>query len=122
MLHPSFRPRGSTLVAAVVFIAIISGATGIAFMATSHLGRNAQRTRQYEGALAVGDANLEWAFAQWRSICRTQSNVAMPGSNFSTITSPTASWLPQPTGYSVSNYNIVAVDVQGNPLAASATP
>src|SRR4051812_36768599 len=122
MLHPTFRTRGSTLVAAIIFIAIISGATGIAFMATTHLGRNAQRTRQYEGAIAVGDANLEWAFAQWRSICRSQGNVAMSGSNFTGITSPSAAWLPQPTGYAVSNYNIIAVDVEGNAIDPAAAP
>lgn len=124
MLKPTSRSCGSTLVAAVIFIAIISGATGIAFMATTHLGRNAQRTRQYEGAIAVGDAHLEWAFAQWRSICRSQGNVAMSGSNFgaSAITAPNASWIPQPTGYSVSNYFVEAVDAQSKVLAPAATP
>src|SRR4051812_48336725 len=122
MNNSQFRRAGSTLVAAVIFIAVISAATGVAFMATTHLGRNAQRTRQYEGAIAVGDANLEWAFAQWRTICRGQANIPLPGSNFTAITAPTASWLPQPTGYTTSNYSVVATDVQGNTLAAATAP
>src|SRR4051812_45224214 len=108
------RRTGSTLVAAVLFIAILSAATGVGLMSTSHLGRNAQRTRQYEGAIAVGDGNLEWAFAQWRTLCRAQGNVALPGSSFTAISAPAASWLPQPSGYTTSNYGIVATDVQGN--------
>lgn len=122
MTKSNSRYCGSTLVAAVIFIAIISTATGIAFMATTHLGRNAQRTRQYEGAVAVGDGNLEWAFAQWRTICRGQANIPLPGSNFTGITAPTVTWLPQPTGYTTSNYSVVAVDVQGNPVAAGTAP
>lgn len=111
MNRSNHRSSGSTLVAAVIFIAILSAATGIAFMATTHLGRNAQRTRQYEGAVAVGDGHLEWAFAQWRSLCRTQGNIALPGDSFKSISAPTASWLPQPNGYTVSNYGIKAMDL-----------
>src|SRR4051794_28690480 len=114
--------RGSTLIAAIVFIVIISTATGVALLATSHIGRNAQRTRQYEGVIAVGDAHLEWAFAQWRSICRASSNVALPTSSFAGITQPNAGWLPQPSGYTVTNYTVQAVDVQGNPLASGTKP
>jgi hypothetical protein len=110
MTKSHLRTRGSTLVAAVIFIAIISAATGVAFMATTHLGRNSQRTRQYEGAIAVGDGHLEWAFAQWRTLCRAQGNLALPGNSFQFITTPTASWLPQPTGYSVTNFTVQAMD------------
>jgi hypothetical protein len=111
MIHLRLRPRGSTLVAAVLFIAIISAATGVAFMATTHLGRNGQRTRQYEGAIAAGDGTLEWAFAQWRTISRGQGNVALPGDSFKDITAPTAAWLPQPAGYTVTKYKIQAMDL-----------
>ena len=121
-MYHSKSSRGSTLVAAAIFIAIISGATGIAFLATTHLARNAQRTRQYEGAMAVGDAHLEWAFAQWRAICRTQNNVALSGASFTGITPPTSSWLPQPAGYTVSNFQVIGVDVQGNAISTSTTP
>jgi hypothetical protein len=111
MTKSRLRRSGSTLVAAVLFIAIISAATGVAFMATTHLGRNAQRTRQYEGAVAVGDGHLEWAFAQWRTLCRGQGNVALPGDAFKNITAPTAGWLPQPSGYTVTKYKVQAMDL-----------
>jgi hypothetical protein len=117
-----FRRSGSTLVAAVLFIAILSAATGVALMSTSHLGRNAQRTRQYEGAIAVGDGHLEWAFAQWRTLCRAQANIPLPGSSFSGITAPSAASLPQPSGYTTSNYSVVATDVQGNAMAVGTAP
>lgn len=122
MTKSNLRSCGSTLVAAVIFIAIISAATGVAFMATTHLGRNAQRTRQYESAVAVADGHLEWAYAQWRTISRGQGNIVMPGANFSSITAPTASWLPQPTGYTVTKYKIEAMDLlQANLIMADQT-
>src|SRR4051812_38346010 len=122
-LHPE-RRRGSTLVGAVIFIAVITGATGLALMSTSTLGRNVQRTRLYENAIAVGDAHLEWEFAQWRSICRSAPNQALPGANFKTaIGLPPSAWLPEPIGYSVNaaTYGVVAADVEGRVLTNLAT-
>ena len=112
---------GSTLVAAATFITIFSVAIGLAISATNGIGRNANRTRSMQSAIAVGDAYLEWSFAQWRATCRTQGNSALPASSFS-VTAPTPSWVPQPIGYTASNYTITAVNVEGQPLGSGATP
>lgn len=123
---PKLRGRGaeagSALLVTVTLIAVFSLAVGIAVSSTANVGRNADRTRNLQSGIAVGDAYLEWAYAQWRATCRGQGNTALPGSSFAGISSPTANWLPQPTGYTVSNFGIAAVDVEGNPQNASTPP
>ncbi len=116
------RRRGSTLLIAATFIAIISAAVGAAFLATTSVGRGAARTKTLEGALTVGDAYTEWAFAQWRTTCRAQNNTPLAGSAFASITAPSATYLPQPTGFTVSNFAVVATDVEGNVQATGAPP
>src|SRR5262249_23489490 len=45
-----------------------------------------------------------------------------PGSSFAAITTPGAGFLPQPAGYTATNYTITAVDVEGNPQSSSTPP
>lgn len=122
-LRPPIRRRdGSALLASVTFITIFSVAIGLAVASTLQIGRNAQRTRTRESAMAVGDAYLEWAFAQWRNTCRLQGNLALPASAFASMSAPAAGLLPQPAGYTVSNFAITATDVELQAQSTSTPP
>jgi hypothetical protein len=114
--------RGMSLIATAAFITVLSTAVAVGFLATTRTARSAARTKTLEAAVAVGDAYTEYAFAQWRSICRTQNNTPLPSSNFTTIAAPAGSFLPQPSGYTVANFSVVATDVEGKAIGSTTTP
>src|SRR3712207_4253978 len=117
----SHSRAGSTLVLAASFIAVLSVSVGFALLGTPQIGRNSARTRSLQGAIAVGDAYTEWAFAQWRAKCRTQGNVTLPGSSFSP-TLPPAGFLADPAGFQVSGFGVWATDVEGKRLTKQSPP
>src|SRR6266478_10182070 len=92
--------RGSSLIATAAFIVVLSGAVGLAFLATTNVGRNATRTKSLQAAIAVGDGYLESAFGQWRAKCRTLSGDPLPAGSFSLV-APSTVDLPQPNGYTI---------------------
>lgn len=113
------------MVAAIFFTAIIAVMVGVAVTTTGHIARNTQRSRLQEGAVAVGDAYLEWAFAQWRTACRTQ-----PNQNLATIpitdpnSDPSNPVLTEPNGFSIvpGSYRVAAVDPMLQPMGTGLGP
>src|SRR5690349_15061066 len=119
----SKRNAGSTMVAAVVFTSIVAVVVGVAVTSTGHVARNTQRSKLREGALATGDAYLEWAFAQWRAACRLQPNRNLSTGEI-TINNPPAGMLTEPRGFSIvpGTYRVAAVDPMLQPMAANNGP
>ncbi len=116
-----FRREGSTLIVATILTLIIATTVGCAVWLTMQTARGAGRTVALDSSLAVADAYIEWAFAQWRSTCQAQANIPRPTQDF-TITSPSSAYLPSPSGYSVANFQVQAVDAQLGSLSSSTAP
>ncbi len=115
------RQRGTTMIATAAFVAVLSSAVGVAFLATTNIGRNTTRTKSLQSAIAVGDAYLETAFAQWRDTCRRFRSQALRADAF-TLTPPAAALLPQPAGYVITGFSIDSTDVEGAILAKALPP
>jgi len=102
---------------------------------TSSVSRNTMRGNTLRTALGIGDGAMEYAFAHWREICRSQTNTPLPSSAFATIPPPAAVLFPvifpftatrggNPPGatpYTISNFKVVAVDPQLNAAADADT-
>ncbi len=118
------RNSGSTLVAAILFTAIIAITVGVAVTATGHIARTTQRSRFHEGAIAVGDAHLEWAFAQWRAKCRQQPNKNLSTQALNTVpfSLPPNGFLTEPSAYTVSALEVAAVNPMMQPMPADQGP
>lgn len=101
----------------MVAVAVVSIVVGAAVLTTSQTARNAYRTRLRDQAIAVGDAHIEWAFAQWRAACQAQRNTTLPASSFAGLSTPASSLLPDSSGFTVTNYIIQALDADGHPIA-----
>jgi hypothetical protein len=135
---------GSTLVLVMTLLFIIMVTVAIAVEYTTAENRNVQRTTAFQNAMAVGDSAVEVLFNGWRAGCRSNVNKVFttvdfaaggsaalptpspfPGcspSNFvkrGTNLDPASSADYDPT-YTVSNYKVVAVDAEYNPLATTA--
>lgn len=104
------KESGSALIAALMLIMIASGIVALAVATTSHTARLASRTRSLETGVAIGDAYLDCAYAQWRAACQ-QSNAILSGSNFTAdkMTPPGASFLAQSGSFTVTNFRIRAL-------------
>ena len=112
--------------------ALLIGSMGF----TSTVARNVQRSNVYRSCLSVGDGVTEFAFANWREICRQQTNVQRPTTDFAAIALPTQALFPgvsnftvsrganppNGTAFTVANFKVQAVDPQLNELATTATP
>ena len=107
---------GTALVTAVVAAAVISTTVAGALIVTSQTSRNTQRTGMRDSAIAVGDAYLEWAFAQWRTACQAQRNSTPAAAAFDGLTTPDGTFLPDPDGFEVTNFSITALDGDGKPM------
>lgn len=140
------RERASTLVVVIMILATLMTVVAIAFDYTSVVGRNVQRSNTLESAVSIGDGCLDILFAHWRKICRANNGTggSAPATNaFSSIPLPTSSpaAFPNiagltatrtdyygagntpPAGASISNYKVVALDADWQPMASpSASP
>lgn len=133
---------GSSLIVVIVILATLMVAVGVAVEYTTSINRNVQRSNSMMSASTIADSTLEIAFGYWREVCRSQTNVPMPTSAFIAIPTPSPGEFPgistgsfsvsrgtslDPNASSdtdttklISNYKIVAVDPQFNPLASAA--
>lgn len=105
------KENGGALIAALMLIMIASGIVALAVSITSHTTRLASRTRSQETSVAIGDAYLDCAYAQWRAACQQQNNNVPAGANFTLdkMTTPAASYLAQSGSFTVTNFRIRAL-------------
>lgn len=122
----------------LMVIATLSACIISALNFTSAVSRNVQRSNTLRTATAVGDGVADYAFAQWRELCRIpKPHIQLPTSSFASLAPPgqalfpdiasfTSSTGPNPasgTPYTLANYKVVACDQFYQPLAdTSALP
>ncbi len=109
--------EGSALIITALTIAIIGILVGITASFTINTAQITQRSIAFEQAMAVADASLELAYAQWRQICRANARLPQPTSAFANINQPTAADFHGLTSgaagsnvFQITNYGITAVD------------
>jgi hypothetical protein len=119
---------GGTIIIAIVTTLALSAFVALAVDYTSNISRNAQRDRVFNNAVEVGDGCLELAYGAWRDICKNTAQLDPPTSptfganiptpspgnfpmvaNFGTVYRG-APPSPPPGNYTVSNYQVQAVD------------
>ncbi len=137
----SSNKSGSTLAVVIATMAILMVVVGIAIDYTTTINRNTQRSSTQQTALALADDALEVLFNNWRSTCRGTPTTTFKTSDFSAIPTPSpfpnmpsANFVKRGTnydpatdeydsGYTISNYKVVAVTAEYTALAkADATP
>lgn len=110
------------LLTTATFITLMSTAIGLAYLATTNLALNTARTRTLQSAMAVGDAYIESAFAQWRTTARSHGTAGRPASAFNPLTPPDASLLVEPYNYTASNFKISTLSLTGAVQGDSVAP
>lgn len=134
--YPSSASRnGSSMLIILMVIASLSACIIGALNLTSAVSRNVQRSNTLRSAMGVGDGVADYAFAQWRELCRIpKPHIQLPTSNFTSIAQPTQTLFPDipnftssnvanpTTGapFTVANYKVVACDQFNQPLADTA--
>lgn len=108
--HNARAQRGSALAAVVIFVLIASALAGTVAVLTAQSARLAQRTVARERALVLADAHLDFAYEQWRAICRERPFQARPGSDFASIAAPPASDVPL-NGFRRTRYDLGAMNL-----------
>ena len=136
------KNSASTLLAILAIISFLSACVIAALNFTSVLSRNVQRTSALRTATEVGDGALEYAFANWREICRVAPGTQYPTQNFLStggappIPLPTQTMFPGVSNFTasaganpgsgapftVANFGVQAVDPTLAALATNTTP
>ena len=132
------KQSGSTLLAVLTLTVILSAFVLGALSYTMSVSKNVMRTNALRQATEIGDGALEYAFANWRAICRVNPAQTYPSSYFATPTAIplptqamfpaipnfTASTGPNPatgTPYTIANFGVQAVTPQMATLASAST-
>lgn len=115
--------KGSTLVAVMITVMVISILLGVVTNLTRFQTRNGNRTVLRSQAIAYGDAVLESLYDQWRNamISATttddRTNGLSNASLASTLTLPTPSQLPPPKGMTIASWSVTSA----TPLLTAST-
>lgn len=129
------KNSASTILMVLAVIAVLSACVIGALNYTMTLSRNVQRTSALRQATELGDGALEYAYANWREICRVNPSNQYTTPDFANIPAPPASLFPgvsnytsstnanptTGTPYTIANFGVVAVDPQMN-VYPNATP
>lgn len=113
------RQQGHALLATMITVMVVTTAIGGSMMMTANMARLTDRTRQREAAVAIGDAHIEWAFAQWRAVCQTKRNEAPTTADLASFTAPSLSLLPNANPVTVNGYSLTAIDKNGKAIASA---
>jgi hypothetical protein len=115
--------KGSTLVAVLITVTVVSTLLGVITNVTRFQTRNTNRTILRSQAIAHGDAVLESLFDQWRfamlnvntTIDRSDglSNSTLAG----ILAAPTTAQLPAPQGISVAGWSVTAANPMLGPTS-----
>ena len=123
MKSPRTAEQGMTLLVALALLAIVAVLVGVALAATTQQGRTAKRDGDFKSADAAAEGALEYAYASWKEIIRT--NGLRPPANRQT----NATNLPPPTsalhpafsagGITFSNFSVVNANQWGETTDSS---
>ena len=104
---------GSTLVVAMIVVVVLAVGVGAALEYTQNIARNVQQTNGMQQAIAAGNGALDFAYLQWRSVCRANENVPLTASaiasSLSTATFPDLSGTQK--GIFLINQNPITVTI-----------
>lgn len=127
---------GSSLIVVLSVIATLSVTIALSMEYTTVVRHHVQRSEALHAATTVGDGVLEHAFSYWREICRSNTDASLSTDSFTDIPLPTQEQFPEVTSFTaqrttsdltqshpptVSNFQVIAVDPQYNPIASGAT-
>jgi hypothetical protein len=120
---------GSTLIAVIVSMLVVSALVGVALSVTTANARAAKHSVVRAQEIAYADGVMEMLFDQWRYAFSTATSVAdrtngLSNSELQTILSaPTNTQLPPPANVTLVSWSVQAADPLLNALtASSATP
>ena len=105
---------GSTLVAVLITVCAVSALLGVVTNVTRFQARNANRTVLRSQATSYGDAVLESLFDQWRyaminsSVADDRTYGVSNATLAATLTTPTTTQIPPPTGISLATWSVTA--------------
>jgi hypothetical protein len=126
---------GSALVVVLSVVGTLAATVAISMEYTATVRRNVQRSEAMQTAISIADSSLEKSFSYWREICRASTDSALGTTAFSSIPLPaqaefpnvpnfTASTLAAAPGSTppttISNFSVIAVDPEMNPIAVGA--
>ena len=133
--HVIPQETGSALIVVLSVIATLAVTVLISMEYTTGVRHQVQRTEALQTDINIADGVLDHAFAYWREICRSNTDASLNTSSFANIPLPTQSQFPtvqnftaqrevadfsQPAIATVSNFSVIAVDPQMNPIAGGA--
>lgn len=114
---------GSTLVAVLITVTVVSAMLGVVTNVTRFQTRNSGRTILRSQAVAYGDAVLESLYDQWRIAMASASNSTDRASGLTndalaaTLKAPTSAQLPIPAGFTITKWSVTSA----NPMLGPST-
>ncbi len=128
------KNSGSAIVVVLSITVTVAAIVAVSMEYTATIRRYVQRSQALQSAVAIGDGALENAFSYWRGICRSSTDIPLPTSAFAdpNIPLPTQAQFPNVPGFTaqvapadlsqqhpptISNYSVIAVDPELNPIA-----
>jgi len=131
------KNSGSAIVVVLSITVTVAIIVAVSMEYTATIRRYVQRSQALQSAVAIGDGALESAFSYWRGICRSSTDIPLPTSAFAypNIPLPTQTQFPNVPGFTaqvaaadlsqahpptISNYSVIAVDPELNPIAPAA--
>jgi hypothetical protein len=134
--HNKSTEAGSAIVVVLSITATVAVIVAVAMEYTSTIRRYVQRSQALQSAVAIGDGALESAFCYWRGVCRLTTDTPLPTSSFAVIPLPTQAQFPDVPNFTasaapadlslahpptISNFSVIAVDPELNPIGAAAS-
>jgi hypothetical protein len=132
----SGKQDGSVMVVVLSVMMSLAVTAAISIEYTTTIRRHVQRSDALQSAIAIGDGSLEKSFSYWREICRMSTDSALHTSAFESIPVPTQAQFPTIAGFNatitsadltlahpptVSNFKVIAVDPELNPIDSAAS-
>ncbi len=130
MKRPSLRRHedGNIILIVLAVLAILMVIVAAATQYTGTINRHVQRSNTHAGALAMADGCIDVLFSGWR---QKAAGLVTPTTNdLQTIALPTQAMFPEIPNFTasrtsgsatVTNYQVMAVDPELNPIGATAT-
>jgi hypothetical protein len=127
--------EGSALVVVLSVIVTLTVTVAVAMEYTSTIRHHVQRSDSLQTAISIGDGALEHAFSYWREICRSNTDATLHNSSFQDVPLPTQAQFPNVVNFTaqrtpadptqgpigtISNFQILAVDPQLQPIDSAA--
>ena len=127
---------GSAIVVVLSITVTVAVIIAVAMEYTNTIRRHVQRGEALQSAISIADGTLESAFCYWRGICRLNTDTPLNTIAFAAIPLPTQAQFPNINGFTaspipadltldhpptLSNFNVIAVDPEFNPIDSVAT-